>query len=455
MVENFQDISLTKNVYDVLGGFFERFLWSEFKQSKGQFFTHPNIVNFIIQGLDLEKFIINKINESSLPLLIDPACGSGTFLIEIMKTITDYVLNNKQKFRDSQSVKEFVSKEFPEQKMHAWAERYIYGIDYNEDLARATKVNMVMHGDGSVNIESEDALSDFSKFNGRILKARKQNKIYPKSVNEQFDVIISNPPFSIKLAKETKEELPNMFIFANKGSSENLFIERWYQLLKPLGRLGVVLPESVFDTPENKYIRLFLYKYFWIKAIISLPYLAFQPYTSTKTSLLFAQKKEEEDVIEYENVWNKYKDEYRKLIKDLTIIFKQKLIVNEQELKSRLIKLLKQLIFEEFDEKDSSLSLEELKKKYKEYFSKNNIFYVDEDWWIFRKVSEEFNYQIFMADVQNIGYKRTTRWEKTEKDGISNELFNTNDKNGKKLFIIDTNSPQNALDHMRREIKWF
>lgn len=128
-------------------------------------------------------------------------------------------------------------------------------------------------------------------------------------VNEQFDVVISNPPFSITVDRDTAKHFPKIFIWGEKiaeslqkkkkqmeVSTENLFIERWYQLLKPKGRLGVVLPESVFDTTANRYIRLFLYKYFWIKAVVSLPHLAFAPYTMTKTSLLFAQKKTPEEV---------------------------------------------------------------------------------------------------------------------------------------------------------------
>jgi type I restriction enzyme M protein len=458
VVESFQDISLTKNIHDILGNFFERFLWSEFKQSKGQFFTHPNIVNFIIQSLELDKMTVDKINEeSTLPFIIDPACGSGTFLIESMKTLTDFVIINKNKLKETQSVKELLAREFPENKKYAWAEKFIYGLDYNEDLSLATKVNMVMHGDGSVNIESVDALSDFSKFNGNKLNSKKFNGVYTKPVNELFDVIISNPPFSIKLEKETKGELPNLFIYAEKGGSENLFIERWYQLLKPLGRLGVVLPESVFDTEENKYVRLFLYKYFWIKAVISLPVLTFQPYTSTKTCLLFAQKKDEEDVIEYEKLWEKYKEEYRKISKDITDIFKRKELQigeTEEEMKVRLIKLLKAFIFDEFDEKDSSLSLQEIKNKYESFTQKKDLFFVDEDWWVFRKISEELDYKIFMAEVENIGYKRTTRWEKTEKDGIPNELFNVISEDGKRKFIIDKDSPKNALDYMRCNLRW-
>ncbi|MBK6937995.1 MAG: SAM-dependent DNA methyltransferase [Chitinophagaceae bacterium] len=76
---------------------------------------------------------------------------------------------------------------------------------------------------------------------------------------------------------------------------------------------GVVLPESVFDTTENKYIRLFLFKYFKVKAVISLPQVTFQPFTSTKTSLLFAKKKTAGEVVEWNTHWNKHQAEWSKL----------------------------------------------------------------------------------------------------------------------------------------------
>jgi type I restriction enzyme M protein len=411
VVEAFQDLSLTKNIHDILGDFFERFLWDEFKQSKGQFFTHPNIVNFIIQSLGLEKYAIELLNnETRLPYIIDPACGSGTFLIETMKRVTSYILENSDELKTSQRMKEFTATNFPENKKHAWAERYLYGIDYNEDLSMATKVNMVMHGDGSVNIESEDAISTFDTFRGTVLKECHQNDVYSKPVNEQFDAILSNPPFSITLAKYTEEELPKIFVYANKGSSENLFVERWYQLLRPKGRLGVVLPESFFDTEENKYIRLFLFKYFNIKAIVSLPTLTFEPYTSTRTGLLFAQKKEPDEVREYEKLWSKYKEDFEHLIKDINSLIKQKevkLDETKSDLKTKFTYLLKELINSDFNESDVSMDFEQLKKKYGEYVED-----VDEEWWVFHKVASELGYEIFMAIAEEIGYKRTKRSER-------------------------------------------
>ena len=163
----------------------------------------------------------------------------------------------------------------PDHRENKWAQDYIYGIEINFNLGTATKVNMILHGDGSTNIFVKDGLLPFKYYDKEtapnFLKQYEPDKLYhDKEVNGQFDCIITNPPFSVDLDNETKKNVKKEFIFGDKKNSENLFVERWYQLLKPNGRFGVVLPESVFDTTENKYIRLFIYKYFKVKAVVSL-----------------------------------------------------------------------------------------------------------------------------------------------------------------------------------------
>jgi type I restriction enzyme M protein len=450
VVESFQDKSLTENMYDVLGDFFERFLWEEFKQSKGQFFTHRNVVNFIIQGLSLGELALRKINEESeLPYLIDPACGSGTFLIESMKTITNCVLKNKDRLQSNQNVREFIGRNFPEPRKHAWAERYIYGIEFNEDLAMASKINMVMHGDGSVNIESEDALSPFDKFNGSRLRSTKQlSDLYSKKTNEKFGVILSNPPFAITLAKETKEELSNIFAWSTKENSETLFIERWYQLLEPKGRLGVVLPETVFTAIETEKARLMVYRYFHVKAVVSLPYLTFQPYTSTKTSLLFAQKKEPLEVKQYDEVWNRYQDEFRRLSKEVTPLRKahaDTLAEFSEGAKRDAVKSVKRYLGKMFANQDVGLSLKELVDSYKDELDQ-----IDEEWWVLSHTAEELDYPILMAHADEIGYKRL-RARAGGEEPRPNRLFRTNANNE---IVIDTENPTTILDNIRKSVRW-
>jgi type I restriction enzyme M protein len=275
-----------------------------------------------------------------------------------------------------------------------------------------------------------------SAFETREIKA---NYNYSYEVNESFDVVISNPPFSVSLDTETKSTLADRFMYHDKRNSENLFIERWYQILKEGGRLGVVLPESVFDTAENIYIRLFIYKYFKIKAIISLPTLAFQPFTSTKTSLLFAQKKTRQEVEAYEEKWREYGNEYQRL-KRRIIKYQSGIIENEAESKANLKRYLKNYL----EKVDLDLTSKEIIAKYEDEIIEINS---NPSWWIFGEVSKHFDYQIFFAEAEEIGYKRTKRGEQKR----PNELYQE-DANGN--IVIDTNNPKAILDWIKLKVKW-
>lgn len=267
--------------------------------------------------------MIEKINGASpqLPYIIDPSCGSGTFLIDAMKIITQSVLyTNRNRLKKSKLVESYVQEFFQPSSQNKnihnrWAREFIYGVEDNEDLAMATKVNMILHGDGNANIEKGDGLADFADYHQDKTKAKSKptNHPYKSPINEAFDFVVSNPPFSLKEDERTLARYDTRFAYAGRKNSENLFIERWYQLLKEGGRLGVVLPDSVFDTNENLYIRLFLYRFFLLKVVVSLPQVTFQPYTPTKTSLLFAQKKTREEVERWDAAWRKAANEYGKL----------------------------------------------------------------------------------------------------------------------------------------------
>ncbi len=454
---------------DILGQFFEGIVRDGFKQNKGQFFTHSNIIKFILYTLQLDKLAIEKINkDKEIPYLIDPSAGSGTFLIEYMNFITE---NIKRKYRDKLdnnfNIKERINDWMPDGRENKWAKDFIYGIEHNFNLGTASKVNMVLHGDGSTNIFVKDGLLPFNyykKENGiNILKNSKDDeKYFDKSINGKFDIVITNPPFSVDLDKDTKKTLKDSFVFGDKKNSENLFVERWYQLLKENGRLGVVLPESVFDTAENKYIRLFLYKYFKIKAVVSLPQLAFQPYTSTKTSLLFAQKKTKKEIEKWNELWATYSNDYNQLKtraeKEVEHFIKgkemdKKWAIYKETEKKRKDNILR-LLINNIDEDDKNLSLQKLVEKYQDEIidllkieKETDVFGFVNAWWVFGNVSKELDYSIFMAEVENIGYKRTTRGEKT----TSNDLFRVNKEGG---VIIDDVKKETALDFIRSDVIW-
>ena len=433
---------------DILGDFFESITRDGFKQNKGQFFTPSPIVNFLLYALQLDNLAIDRLNNyRELPLIIDPSAGSGTYLVEAMKLITKEVkYKQHHRVRTSKDVKWRFEELFkPDYQENKWARNYLYGSEINFDLGTASKVNMILHGDGSTNIFVKDGLLPFRFYvketSPNFLETSTVEILYnDKDVNAKFDVAISNPPFSVDLDTQTQREVKNAFVFGDKKNSENLFIERYYQLLKEGGRLGVVLPESVFDTTENKYIRLFLFKYFNVKAIVSLPQITFEPFTSTKTSLLFAQKKTKKQVEQWNTLWDKYGKEWS-LLKTRVIDY-VKYFVKEEKLNKKWAKdVVEDIEKENFDNiktniqrflkdylipEDEAVEIKALLEKYgkeidsiSRFEKETQVFGFYNAWWIFGEVAKKLDYDIFMAEAENVGYKRTKRGE----NPMPNDLF--------------------------------
>ncbi len=446
---------------DLLGDFFESIIRDGFKQTKGQFFTHTNIVKFIIYALQVDNLSIEKINdENKLPFFIDPSAGSGTFLIELMKIVTESVKKDqKNKLKQNNNVRNFFNDNFmPDDNENKWANEFIYGVENNFDLGTAIKVNMILNGDGNANIFSGDGKGDgllpfnnYDKQNGvSILKKNEKDKNYQdKFVNKSFDVIVSNPPFSVDLSKDVKQTLKDNFLFSDKRNSENLFIERYYQLLKPKGRMGIVLPESVFDTGENKYIRLFLFRYFNLKAIVSLPQLTFAPFTSTKTSVLFAEKKNDDELTNYNNQWKTLELEYFNLFNKfknyVSIYFhnkdKNKLPSIKNDDDKTILKNISKYLQISVNEKNIKNVLEKNAELAELYRMKKPG--VSNDNWVFNKISNNINSEIFYYHVNEVGYKRT----KVKIKIRENELFELDAKGKLKL-------DKKLLKKIREDIKW-
>lgn len=473
---------------DILGDFFESITRDGFKQNKGQFFTPTTIVNFLLYALQLDKLAIERLNnDRELPLIIDPSAGSGTYLVEAMKLITKEVkYKQKDKLKSSRQIKQRFEELFtPDYAENKWARDYLYGSEINFDLGTASKVNMILHGDGSTNIFVKDGLLPFRFYvketSPNYLETSNSEALYnDKDVNAKFDVAVSNPPFSVDLDTQTQREVKNTFVFGDKKNSENLFIERYYQLLKEGGRLGVVLPESVFDTTENKYIRLFLFKYFNVKAIVSLPQLTFEPFTSTKTSLLFAQKKNKIQVEQWNELWDKYGKEWAKLktrviryfdyfvngaklnkkfawVKELTTDLNELLekedkeaidIINKEDLR-HIEENIKRFLKEYITVEDETLNPKELLKKYSEeidslckFEKETNVFGFYNAWWVFGEVAKELDYDIFMAEAENVGYKRTKRGE----NPMPNDLFDIE-------YAPQTLNTKDIIDRYEKDIK--
>jgi len=399
-VQNYRFRADRSNV-DLLGEFFERFLWDEYKQEKGQFFTHPNLVRFIVEMLQLPQKFVEKVRKREYPYILDPACGSGTFLVEAMKSI-DRLIHSGEEYKD---VREGLEKIKGKEKH--WAYKFLYGIDVERDLVLTAKVNMIMHGDGSGSIFEADALDDLEnlhklyfqyKLGGEVTTLSDFKQQITKKLYEKFQFIITNPPFSLPLGEIDAEKLQRNFYLAGiferqtKGRSKNseiFFIERWYQLLKEGGEIGVVLPEAVFDTLEYLPLRLFILFRFKIKALVSLPEHAFAPFTTQRTTLLFAEKRKKDETLKLDRYFNN--------ILSCLDLNDEKFLSSINQIKSV----------------DEPIRHKILEIKNEDTLSREARAYK-----ILLEILPEEKYKFFIALVENIGYFRTKKayWEIEKND---------------------------------------
>lgn len=281
-VAEFQKYSLIETDVDIKGVAFETFVGKNFRGEHGEFFTPREVVRLAADSL------LPQINE----MVCDPACGSGGFLVMVLKNI----------LKQYQGMKDKNTKLNADVLFKEYADSYIRGIDFNPDLARVTKMNMVLNNDGHTGIFHWDSLLPFDKWDARVLE-----KIKPGEV----DIILTNPPFGKKCVIDDKKILMS-FELGYKWKKENgrwvktnvveesrtpdiLFIERCIQLLKPAGRMAIVLPDGILGNDGLEYVRQYILDNTFLIAIIDLPVDTFLPTVDTKTSLVILKKKEHKD----------------------------------------------------------------------------------------------------------------------------------------------------------------
>jgi len=280
VVSLLQDISLLKADKDAVGDAFEVFIGPGLRGEKGQFFTPRNVVRMCVQMLDPE------LNEK----IIDPACGSGGFLIVALEHIW--------KKMDEQYG--HLSSAILACKKTQVASKNFYGVDKEFDLVKISKAYMAIVGDGRGGIFCADSLVNPKEEWTPIM----QEKVKFNS----FGVVLTNPPFGSNIpitskhileqyklgSKWKKDKKTGKWIRKNEVEDKQvpqvLFIERCLQLLKPSGRMAIVLPEGVFGNPTDRYIFEYIFQNVKVLAIISCPHETFQPSTHTKTSVLFLEK---------------------------------------------------------------------------------------------------------------------------------------------------------------------
>ncbi|MCX6820428.1 MAG: restriction endonuclease subunit M [Candidatus Aenigmarchaeota archaeon] len=306
VVEHLQELAIGKIDLDTKGVAFERFMEDFFKGKMGQFFTPREIINFCVEIMNPERS----------DLVIDPACGSGGFLLNALDKVRKFSELNYDEMEAWEN-------------WHKFAMNNLYGIEINDQIARVCKMNMIIHDDGHTNIISTDSLKNIDEI----------TKIHKGFKKAQFDILLTNPPFGAIVKSTEKDYLDKYELGKDKQNqkTEILFIERCLDFLKPNGKMAIVLPDGILTNSSLQYVRDFLIKKSQILAIVSLPQFAFTHFgAGVKSSLIFVRKKKEEETnncpifmaiaehIGYDatgrkdaiNDLNKIYDEYKKFEKD-------------------------------------------------------------------------------------------------------------------------------------------
>lgn len=327
IVRRLERYNLSDTSEDIKGIAFERFLGKTFRGEIGQYFTPRTITEFMIRMVEPKEGDV----------ICDPASGSGGFLIRFFEIVRQQILASadteyqvfkaslegkslspENKAKDLHTKHDEIQSTLDQNKQGSrlWnlANRCIYGTDANDRMARTSKMNMIMHGDGHGGVHHHDG---FINVNG-IFEGR-------------FDIVLTNPPFGANVESEDvilesevtvshddydhyKADYGQAYVEAqkrvqaakgkpiaslfdlpkgnqNKIKTEILFIERCLELLKPNGRLGIVLPEGILNNPSLAYVREFCEDRAFIQAVVSLPQETFfSSGASVKASLLFMKK---------------------------------------------------------------------------------------------------------------------------------------------------------------------
>jgi len=421
IVEELEIYNLSTTSDDVKGIAFEQFLGKTFRGELGQFFTPRTVVDFIVEILDPQESEI----------ICDPCCGSGGFLIKAFEFVRakieneihlakekikkDYYneayekLTDKKKAAVDETVTELFAKlnaeldiNNPKSRIRELSYDCIFGTDANPRMSRTAKMNMIMHGDGHGGVHHNDGLLNV-------------NGIF----ENRFDIILTNPPFGSRVEKSLKiteadkytdEERIKKYkkrygpaydnalkqVNDNIGKSlldlyhtgtmstltEVLFIERCLNLLKPGGRMGIVLPEGVLNNTNLQKIREFIESKAKIILITSIPQDVFIASGATvKPSLLFFKKFTEEETKQWKTIASKAEKEITKKYEP------QKKAISQQ-----------------LEQKGKEAPSAEEKKKLRAELKQIEDIILSE---IRIQLKKEFNYQIPIAEVEKAGISTT------------------------------------------------
>lgn len=180
-----QGISLDKTDLDTKGVAFEHFMEDFFKGKSGQFFTPRNIVSCAVRMMNIKTD----------DLVLDPACGSGGFLLHTL----DEVRHQAAEYYPDEEKEQW-------RYWHDFAQNNLFGIEINDSIARVAKMNMIIHDDGHTNVIGFDALNDIEKMTAK----------NPGFARKRFDFIVTNPPFGATVKRSEHPYLEN-YVLAQNG----------------------------------------------------------------------------------------------------------------------------------------------------------------------------------------------------------------------------------------------
>jgi type I restriction enzyme M protein len=305
VVLHLEGVNLTATDLDTKGVAFEQFMDGFFKGDFGQYFTPRNIIAFSIAMLDIQH------NET----VLDPACGSGGFLLHAL----DQVRRSADDYYNEDSKDHF-------DYWHSFAEKRLFGMEINEEIARVAKMNMIVHDDGHTNIIGGDALEPLTLIAKRNAGFAFILGIDPESgqrdESKGFDKIPTNPPFGAVIKEDAHSYLKTYELsrYAGKENAkgeddpedisadykagrksvkqrasvktEIIFCERIWQLLRPGGRASIVLPDGLLTNSSLQGVRDWLLERFKLLAVVSLPQFAFVHFgAGVKSSIIFVEKR--------------------------------------------------------------------------------------------------------------------------------------------------------------------
>lgn len=288
LLENVRLFEIGQGEYEIIDSAFEYLITEVSKGTKGQYFTPRHVI----------KMCVKMLSPKEDEYIIDPACGSGGFILHAMYHVWERYLKT-------------------EAAQKAYAGRYIFGVDFDDNMRRISQALMLIAGDGKHHIFKRNSL-DARDWQGAYAEDARvalkplltptenqhdaaENQLTYRYLN--FDILMTNPPFA---GENPEQGLLRQYELAKKdGKLRNnverhiLFIERSLDAVRPGGRIAIVLPQGVLNNTNMEYIRQWLFDKARILAVVGLHVNTFKPHTGTKTSVLFLQKWSEEPLKDY------------------------------------------------------------------------------------------------------------------------------------------------------------